>query len=138
MNCYLPFYIRNERLIVLPRSVYEDLYKKDVFCCPANETAISGGHFYSLSNIDFYVMPLDEEDSTDYVNKEIHFDFDTTSIQLPWYIKPFQAYIKRLNPISDVTGAVTLLSSRSGKRYLLIDKPYATDFGIQVVKISFQ
>lgn len=138
LNCYLPFYIKKERLIVLPRSVYENLYEKDVFCSPANETAISGGDFYTLSNIDFYVMPIDEGDTTDYVNKQVHFDFDMTSMQLPWYIKPFRSYIKRLNPVSDVTGAITLLSSRSGKRYLLIDKPYATDFGIQVVKISFQ
>lgn len=140
-NCGLPYYIRKDaRLIVLPETVYEQLYLQDAFCQPENkDSSIGEGDFYTMPGIDFYVMPLDKNDSTDYESMKVSYEFDMDSIDMPWYIKPIRPYVKRLNPNGGLSygGAITELKSRSGNSYLLVDKPYATDLGIKVVAIKF-
>lgn len=139
LNCYLPYYIRKDRLIVLPQVVYEQLYLNGSFCRPENRTSSIEGDFYTISGTDFYVMPLNRNDSKDYESMNVSYKFNMDSINIPWYIKPIRSYIKRLNPNSSLPygSAITKLKDRLGNYYLLIDKPYATDLGVKVVAIEF-
>ncbi len=139
LNCYLPYYIRKDRLIVLPRVAYEQLYLDGSFCRPENRISSIEGDFYTIPSIDFYVMPLSKKDSKDYESMNVSYKFNMDSINIPWYIKPIRSYIKRLNPNGSLSNgsAITKLKDRSGNYYLLIDKPYATDLGVRVVEIEF-
>lgn len=139
LNCYLPFYIHNDRLIVLPRMIYEQLYLEDSFCQPQNRSIVENGDFYTRPDIDFYVMLLDKNDLNDYESMSVSYKFNMDSINIPWYIKPIRSYIKRLNLNEQLSYgfSITRLKSRLGNSYLLIDKPYATDLGAKVVKIEF-
>ncbi len=139
LNCYLPYYIRKERLIVLPKVAYEQLYLNGSFCRPENRAFSIESDFYTIPGIDFYVMPLNKNDSKDYESMNVSYKFNLDSIDMPWYIKPIRSYIKRLNPNSSLSYslAITKLKDRFGNYYLLIDKPYAVDLGVKVVEIEF-
>lgn len=95
--------------------------------------------FYTIPGTDFYVMPLNRNDSKGYESMNVSYKFNMDSINIPWYIKPIRSYIKRLNPNSSLPygSAITKLKDRLGNYYLLIDKPYATDLGVKVVEIEF-
>ena len=126
-------------MIVLPKVAYEQLYLNGSFCRPENRAFSIESDFYTIPGIDFYVMPLNKNDSKDYESMNVSYKYNLDSIDMPWYIKPIRSYIKRLNPNSSLSYslAITKLKDRFGNYYLLIDKPYAVDLGVKVVEIEF-
>lgn len=138
LNSMFSFYTHNSSMIVLPEKMYEDLYKSDHFC---NKSNLIFEHIYTKSDIDFYVMPVENlSEQCDCEKLNVKYFFDLTPLnELPWYMKLLRPFVKRLNPPESMiaSSAVTLLRTSHGD-YLLIDKPYFMDMGVKLMKLELQ
>lgn len=115
-----------KKMIVLPESLYESLYKNNEFCNPQNLSVKIGEHnSYTAAELDFYIVPVEEGEKVDSHNRSVYFTYDPTiENSLPWYVKLIRPFSKRLNPLNSfiLQDAVTRLKTPHGD-YLLIDKP---------------
>ena len=116
-----------KKMIVLPESIYESLYENNEFCNPQNLSIKIGKHnSYTVSDLDFYIVPVEKNEMIDSYNKSVYFTYDPTiENSLPWYVKFIRPFSKRLNPPNSfvLQDAVTRLITPHGE-YLLIDKPH--------------
>lgn len=140
LNTYLPYYIHNYPLIVLPQDVYRGLYCENNFCNDGNKNKTLSGDYYTTDKIDFYVKKIDMDDHTNFDTMNVLYTFDNTPLNdLPWALKIIRPFVKRLNPpeILENSAAITKLTTPFGK-YLLIDKPYFVDMGVKVIDIKIE